>query len=136
MFRRFYVQKVLCSENICSKGSMFRRFNIQKVLCSEGPMFRKKLFKRAYIQKVLCSEGPIFRYVQKVLYSEKPLFYVGTNLLVGIKLKCGNKSQHFILDQLMKYQMSLCHAVLSIFIRPQFSKIAIAPQISKTQNGS
>ena len=92
MFKRFYVQKVLCSENICSKGSMFRRFYIQKVLCSEGsmfrrsyiqkvlcsegPMFRKKLFKRSYIQKVLCSEGPKFRYIQKVLYSENSLFYV------------------------------------------------------------
>ena len=54
MFRRFYVQKVLCSENICSKGPIF-----QKVLCSEGPMFGKYLFKRSYIQKVLCSEGPI-----------------------------------------------------------------------------
>ena len=30
MFRRFYIQKVLCSE-----GSMFRN------ICSEGPMFRK-----------------------------------------------------------------------------------------------
>ena len=92
MFRRFYVQKVLCSENICLKGFMFRRFYIQKVLCSEGsmfrrfyiqkvlwsegPMFRKTLFKRSYIQKVLCSEGPIFRYIQKVLYSENSLFYV------------------------------------------------------------
>ena len=92
MFRRFYVQKVLCSENICSKGSMFRRFYVQKVLCSEGsmfrrlyvqkvlcsegPMFRKTLFKRSYSQKVLCSEGPIFRYIQKVLYSENYLFYV------------------------------------------------------------
>ena len=47
-----------------------------------------------------------------------------------------NKSQHFILDQLMKYQMSFGHAALSAFIRPHFSKIAIAPQISKTQNGS
>ena len=79
MFRRFYVQKVLCSENICSKGSMFRRSYIQKVLCSEGPMFRKTLFKRSYIQKVLCSEGPLFRYIQKVLYSENSLFYVGKN---------------------------------------------------------
>ena len=76
MFRRFYVQKVLCSENICSKGSMFRRFYIQKVLCSEGSMFR-----RSYIQKVLCSEGPMFRkklfkmsYIQKVLCSEGPIF--------------------------------------------------------------
>ena len=71
MLRRFYVQKVLCSENICSKGSMFRRFYIQKVLCSEGSMFRS-----SYIQKVLCSEGPMFRkklfkrsYIQKVLCS-------------------------------------------------------------------
>ena len=78
MFRRFYIQKVLCSE-----GSMFRRSHIQKVLCSEGPMFRKKLFKRSYIhdiQKVLCSEGPIFRYIQKVLYLENSLFYVGKNI--------------------------------------------------------
>ena len=106
MFRRFYVQKVLCSENICSKSSMFRRFYIQKVLCSEGPMFRrsyiqkvlcskgpmfrKKMLKRSYIQKVLCSEGPIFRYVQKVLYSENSLFYVGTNLHLSVpgKLQC------------------------------------------------
>ena len=51
MFRRFYVQKVLCSE-----GSKLRRSFVQKVLCSEGSMFR-----RFYIQKVLCSEGPMFR---------------------------------------------------------------------------
>ena len=107
MFRRFYVQKVLCSENICSKGSMFRRFYIQKVLCSKGsmfrrsyiqkvlcskgPMFRKKLFKRSYIQKVLCSEGPIFRYIQKVLYLENSLFYVGKNIHLSVltcKLQC------------------------------------------------
>ena len=106
MLRRFYVQKVLCSENICSKGSMFRRFYIQKVLCSEGPMFRrsyiqkvlfsegpmfrKYLFKRSYIQKVLCSEGPIFRYIQKVLYSENSLFDVGKNLHLSVsgKLQC------------------------------------------------
>ena len=106
MFRRFYVQKVLCSENICSKGSMFRRFYIQKgicsegpmfrrsyiqkVLCSEGPMFRKYLFKRSNIQKVLCSEGPIFRYIQKVLYSENSLFDVGKNLHISVsgKLQC------------------------------------------------
>ena len=65
MFRRFYIQKVICSENICSKGSMFRRFYIQKVLCSEGSMFR-----RSYIQKVLCSK----KIVQKVLYSEGSMF--------------------------------------------------------------
>ena len=45
MFRRSFVQKVLCSE-----GSMFRRFYIQKVICSEVPMFRN-----------MCSEGPMFR---------------------------------------------------------------------------
>ena len=38
MFRRSYVQKVLCSE-----GPMFRRFYVQKVLCSE-----------IFVQKVLC----------------------------------------------------------------------------------
>ena len=68
MFRRFYVQKVLCSENICSKGSMFRRF---------------------YIQKVLCSEGPMFRNIQKVLYSDNSLFDVVKNFLsVSGKLQC------------------------------------------------
>ena len=56
MFRRSYVQKVLCSE-----GPLFRRSYVQKVLCSEGSIFR-----RFYVQKVLCSE--IF--VQKVLCSE------------------------------------------------------------------
>ena len=92
MFRRFYVQKVLCSKNICSKGSMFRRFYIQKVLCSEG-----SILGRSYVQKVLCSEnicskGPIFRrfYVQKVLYSEYSLFDVGKNLHLSDsgKLQC------------------------------------------------
>ena len=69
---------------------MFRRSYIQKVLCSEGPMFRKYLFKRSYIQKVLCSEGPIFRYIQKVLYSENSLFDVGKNLHLSVsgKLQC------------------------------------------------
>ena len=38
MFRRSYVQKVLCSE-----GPMFRRFYVQKVLCAE-----------IFVQKVLC----------------------------------------------------------------------------------
>ena len=62
MFRRSYVQKVLCLE-----GSMFRRSFVQKVLCSEGPLFR-----RSYVQKVICSEGSIIRrfYAQKVLCSE------------------------------------------------------------------
>ena len=60
LFKRFYVQKVLCSE-----GSIFRRSYVQKVLCSEN----------------ICSKGPIFRrfYVQKVLYLENSLFYVGKN---------------------------------------------------------
>ena len=60
MFRRSYVEKVLCWE-----GSMFRRSFVQKVLCSEGSMFR-----RFYIQKVLCSEGPMFRNI----CSEGPMF--------------------------------------------------------------
>ena len=42
-------------------SSMFRRSYVQKVLCSEGPLFR-----RSYAQKVLCSK--IF--VQKVLCLE------------------------------------------------------------------
>ena len=103
MFRRFYIQKVLCSE-----GSMFRRSYIQKVLCSEGPMYRKKLFKRSYLQKVLCSEGPIFRYIQKVLYSENSLFYVGKNIHLSVltcKLQCKS-------------------------VRPQFAKIAIGTSIN------
>ena len=41
MFRRSFVQKVLCSE-----GSMLRRFYVQKVLCSE-----------IFVQKVLCLES-------------------------------------------------------------------------------
>ena len=57
MFRRSYVQKVLCSE-----GPLFTRSYVQKVLCSEGSIFR-----RFYVQKVLCSE--IF--VQKVLCLER-----------------------------------------------------------------
>ena len=72
MFRRFYVQKVLCSENIYSKGSMFRRFYIQKVLCSEGSMFR-----RSYIQ--IYSEGSIFR---------KFFVLCRKKLLVPGKLQC------------------------------------------------
>ena len=111
MFRRFYVQKVLCSENICSKGSMFRRFYIQKVLCSEGSMFRrfyiqkvqcseglmfrKKLFKRSYIQKALCSEGPIFRYIQKVLYSENSLFHVEKTPSFSPSTICPNRYWDF-----------------------------------------
>ena len=86
MFRRFYVQKVLCSENICSKSSMFRRFYIQKVLCSEGPMFRRSyiqkvrpMFRRSYVQKifvqkVLYSEGSMFRRSYIQIYSEGPIF--------------------------------------------------------------
>ena len=67
MFRRSYVQKVLCSE-----GPLFRRFYVQKILCSEGPIFR-----RFYVQKVLCSE--IF--VQKVPCSESTgdYFIVSSN---------------------------------------------------------
>ena len=41
MFRRSFVQKVLCSE-----GSMFRRSFVQKVLCS-----------KIFVQKVLCLES-------------------------------------------------------------------------------
>ena len=90
MFRRFYVQKVLCLENNCSKGSMFRRFYIQKVLCSEGSMFR-----RSYIQKVLCSEGSMFRRSYIQIYSEGPIFrkfFVlhrkNVHLSVSGKLQC------------------------------------------------
>ena len=66
MFRRSYVQKVLCLE-----GSMFRRSFVQKVLCLEGSMFR-----RSFVQKFLCSEGSMFRrfYIQKVLCLEGPMF--------------------------------------------------------------
>ena len=93
MFRRSSVRKVLCSENICSKGSMFRRF-----------------------------------YIQKVLYSENPLFYVGTNLHLSVsgKLQCKEKNHSLFL---ILAQMSLCHGALSVFIRPQFAQIAIAPRV-------
>ena len=67
---------------------LFKRFYVQKVLCSEGPMFRKKLFKRSYIQKVLCSEGPKFRYIQKVLYSENSLFYVEKTYIFQFQVTC------------------------------------------------
>ena len=69
---------------------LFKRFYVQKVLCSEGPMFRKFFFKRSYIQKVLCSEGPIFRYIEKVLCSENSLFYVGKNFHFSVSgiLQC------------------------------------------------
>ena len=66
MFRRSYVQKVLCSE-----GPLFRRSYVQKVLCSEGSIFR-----RFYVQKVLCSE--IF--VQKVLCLESTGDYLQCQL--------------------------------------------------------
>ena len=75
MFRRFYVQKVLCSE-----GPIFRRSYVQKVLCSENICSKGSI----------CSEGPIFRYIQKVLYSENSLFDVGKNLHLSVsgKLQC------------------------------------------------
>ena len=56
MFRRFYVQKVLCLE-----GPMFRRFYVQKVLYSEGSMFR-----RSYVRNI-CSEDPMFRKCPRVI---------------------------------------------------------------------
>ena len=116
MFRRSYVQKALCSENICSKGSMFRRSFIQKVLCSESPVFRIFFFKRSYIQKVLCSEGPIFRYIQKILYSENSLFYVEKTYIFQFQVNWhqDNKSQPLILAHSVKGQMSFCHGALSV----------------------
>ena len=110
MFRRFYVLKVLCSENICSKGSMFRRFYIQKVLCSEGSMLRRSIFRRSYIQKVLCSEGPIFRYIQKVLYSENSLFYVGKNIHLSIStcklgLQCKITNHRLSFELIRSYEL-------------------------------
>ena len=112
MFGRFYVQKVLCSENICSKGSMFRRFYIQKVLCSEGPMFR-----RFYIQKVLCSEGPMFR-----KYS---LFDVGKNLHVldSGKLQC-NITNHSLSISSFGH-MSFCHGGLVVCRLSQFRNMTL-----------
>ena len=74
MFRRFYIQKVLCSENICSKGSMFRRFYVQNVLYSEGPMFRRSYVPKKIVQKVLYSEGSMFRRSYIQIYSEGPIF--------------------------------------------------------------
>ena len=83
LFKRFYVQKVLCSE-----GPIFRRSYVQKVICSE-----KNLFKRSYIQKVLCSEGLIFRYIQKVLYSENSLFHVEKTYILQFKVNCNARKQ-------------------------------------------
>ena len=64
---KIYKVRNLHCDDYHGYSSMFRRSYIQKVLCSEGPLFR-----RSYVQKVLCSEGSIFRrfYVQKVLCSE------------------------------------------------------------------
>ena len=87
MYRRSYIQKVLCSEGPMFRKYLFRRSFVQMVSYSKDPMFRKSyvqkklfymfrrsyiqkyLFGRFYIQKVLCWEDPIFRrsFVQKVL---------------------------------------------------------------------
>ena len=88
---------------------MFRRFYIQKVLCSEGSIFR-----RSYVQKVQCSEGPIFRYIQKILYSDNSLFYVGKTYIFQVNCHQDNKSQPLILAHSVKGQMSFCHGALSV----------------------
>ena len=74
MFRRFYVQKILYSENICLKGSMFRRSYLQKVLSSEGPMLRRSYVQKIFVQKVLYSECSMFRRSYIQIYLEGPIF--------------------------------------------------------------
>ena len=50
LFQRFYVPKIFVQKvekilNLYSEGPMFRRYYVQKVLCS-GHMFRTYVFKR------------------------------------------------------------------------------------------
>ena len=75
MFRRSYVQKVLCSEGLCLEDVMFSSFYVHKVLYSVASMFKRSYVQNVLFQKVLCSEGPMLRisYVQKLICSECPL---------------------------------------------------------------
>ena len=56
-FRRYYGQKILCSEGLmfrgytCLEGSMFRRSYVQKVLCSEGPKFSSSYVQKSHKQR-------------------------------------------------------------------------------------
>ena len=62
LFGRFYVQKVLCSENPIISSSyvqkviFVQKVLVQKILCSELLMFRS-----SYIQKLLFSECPVLK---------------------------------------------------------------------------
>ena len=112
MFRRFDIQKVLCSE-----GSKFRRSYIQKVLCSEGPMFRKKcskgpIFRRFYVQKVLCSDIFRWSYIQKIhCFMKKKLTSFSFRYKITMQ---DNKTQPLILAHSVKGQMSFCQGALSV----------------------
>ena len=81
MFRRSYIQKVLCSESPMFRKYLFRRSYVQMVSYSEDPMFRKSyvqkyLFKRSYTQKVTYVQKTLYSavFVWKVLYPEGPMF--------------------------------------------------------------
>ena len=123
MFRRFYVQKVLCSENICSKGPIFTRSYVQKVLCSENICSKGPIFRRFYVQKVLYSD--IFRrsYIQKILC----LMYEKTYIF---QFQQYNKSQPLISAHSVKGQMSFCHGALSVVCQSTIAKIAIGTLIN------
>ena len=92
MFRRSFVQKVLCSEGPLFRRSYVQDFFMSYVLFLENPMFRRSyvktcsMFRRSLfgmfcVQKGLCSEYPIFSrsyvlkiLVQKVLCSDALIF--------------------------------------------------------------
>ena len=107
MFRRFYIQKVLCSE-----GPIFRRSYVQKVLCSEKNYSKGLIFRRFYVQKVLNSD--IFRrsYIQKILcFTWKKTYIFQFQVELAMQ---DNKSQPLILAHSVKGQMSFCHVALSV----------------------
>ena len=67
------VQSSLHVPHTCHRAgysSMFRRSYVQKVLCSEGPLFRRSYVQKVLCSEVLCSEGPMFRNI----CSEGPMF--------------------------------------------------------------
>ena len=59
IFRRSYVQKVLCSENIY----LFRRSYVQLVFYSEVPMFEKSYVQKVLYSEDLCSEGLMLEHI-------------------------------------------------------------------------
>ena len=91
IFRRSYVQKALCSENICSEGSMFRWYFIHKVICLEGHIFRRSCIQKIFVQKVLFwNTFPSFSFRYKniffILVHFTLLFYFLHNFIINFFL--------------------------------------------------